>query len=79
MQIYAALKIEVNRNLSCLFTLRFSDFDLVKANTSFTEDNFMYKVRGCLFTGLFYFNILHSFPWVTTRFHGVLVVEWAQT
>ena len=42
MQIYAVLKIEANHNLSFLFTLRFCDFDLFKANTFFSEDKFMY-------------------------------------
>ena len=39
---FMVLKIEANRNLSFLFTLRFCDFDLFKATTFFTEDNFMY-------------------------------------
>ena len=42
MQVYAVLKIEANRNLSFLFTLRFGDVGLLKAKTFFSEDNFMY-------------------------------------
>ena len=79
MQIYAVLKTEANCNLSFLFTQRFCDFGPLKANTFFTEDNFMYYVRGCLLTGLFYFNISYCFPWFITRFHGVLVTEGAHT
>ena len=44
MQIYAVLKVEANSNLSFLFTLRFCDFDLFKANTFFTEGNLIPKV-----------------------------------
>ena len=42
MQIYTVLKTEANHNLSFLFTSRFCDFGPLKANTFFTEDNFMY-------------------------------------
>ena len=42
MQIYAVLKIEANRHLSFLFTLRFCDFGHLKAKTFFTDDDFMY-------------------------------------
>ena len=58
----AVLKIEANRYLSFLFTLRFCYLGLLKAKTFFTEDDFVYLVRGCLFTSLFYFNISYRSP-----------------